>query len=272
RAGIVGNVLRVNIDDMEVGRVELDPYGNIITEKKDNLLQSMTFMQKDVAISGAYRANNGPLTADVRHKFDNSGHKLEIYANFPGELGFCGGFYSPLALFFDDTFMKTTFRNVTKFKLNDQASSFYWPTKEDPVYFLALDKNNDGKINNGSELFGETENMENGFLALAVYDKNKDQIIDHKDPVFKKLLLWKDKNANGKSEPGELMPLKKKKVHFLSLKYSDEEEFTFGNRAKAKERSYFSYTNSKGKVRKGDFFDIWLSPNSNWKLAEASDR
>lgn len=61
--------------------------------------------------------------------------------------------------------------------------------------FLSLDKNNDGKINDGSELFGTKSG--NGFADLAEYDKDKNGWIDENDEVFSKLKIWtKDKEGN----------------------------------------------------------------------------
>jgi len=53
--------------------------------------------------------------------------------------------------------------------------------------FLALDKNNNGRIDDGSELFGATSG--DGFADLAQYDDNRDGIIDESDAVFSKLQL-----------------------------------------------------------------------------------
>jgi hypothetical protein len=61
--------------------------------------------------------------------------------------------------------------------------------------FLALDLNDDGKINNGSELFGTKSG--NGFKDLALYDKDNNGWIDENDEIFEKLLIW-TKDENGK--------------------------------------------------------------------------
>ncbi len=53
---------------------------------------------------------------------------------------------------------------------------------------LALDKNRDGKINDGSELFGPKSG--NGFLELAAYDEDKNQFIDEADSIYEKLRIW----------------------------------------------------------------------------------
>ncbi|WP_322170482.1 hypothetical protein [Acutalibacter caecimuris] len=54
--------------------------------------------------------------------------------------------------------------------------------------FLALDKNGDGKINDGSELFGAKTG--NGFAELAQYDQDGNGWIDEGDEVFSKLSVW----------------------------------------------------------------------------------
>ena len=54
--------------------------------------------------------------------------------------------------------------------------------------YLALDKNGDGKINNGSELFGTKTGQ--GFSELAAYDEDKNNFIDENDAIYQKLRIW----------------------------------------------------------------------------------
>lgn len=63
--------------------------------------------------------------------------------------------------------------------------------------FLALDKNGDGVINDGSELFGTKSG--NGFADLAQYDSDGNGWIDEADEIFDKLLIW-SKDANGNDQ------------------------------------------------------------------------
>lgn len=61
--------------------------------------------------------------------------------------------------------------------------------------YLALDKNSDGVINDGSELFGAKS--QNGFADLAAYDEDGNGWIDENDAVFSKLKIWaKDASGN----------------------------------------------------------------------------
>ncbi len=62
--------------------------------------------------------------------------------------------------------------------------------------FLALDKNSNGTIDNGTELFGTITN--NGFDELAVYDEDNNGWIDESDSVFNDLQIWR-KNSDGES-------------------------------------------------------------------------
>lgn len=60
--------------------------------------------------------------------------------------------------------------------------------------FLALDKNGDGAINNGSELFGTQSG--NGFSDLAAYDQDGNNWIDENDSIYNNLRIW-SKDAEG---------------------------------------------------------------------------
>ncbi len=72
--------------------------------------------------------------------------------------------------------------------------------------FLVVDRNNDGIINDGSELsfMAELANARNGLQGLAMFDSNRDGIISELDDRFNELSIWVDSNANGRTDIGEL--------------------------------------------------------------------
>ena len=80
---------------------------------------------------------------------------------------------------------------------------------------LARDVNRNGIIDDITELFGD--DLISAFLKLSLLDSNKDGVIDESDESFGKLLVWKDKNLNGYSEPDELKTLKEHGIKSISL-------------------------------------------------------
>jgi hypothetical protein len=71
--------------------------------------------------------------------------------------------------------------------------------------FLVWDKNSNGRVDDGSELFGSA--TQGGFAALSAYDSNGDGKISAADAMWNALRVWQDKNSDGASQANELKSL-----------------------------------------------------------------
>ncbi len=95
--------------------------------------------------------------------------------------------------------------------------------------FIALDRNGDGIVNDGSELFGlgtplllEGRRAPNGFVALAQYDSaelggNGDGFVTEADAIWSQLSVWIDSDANAISEASEMRSLEAAGVSSLEI-------------------------------------------------------
>ena len=93
---------------------------------------------------------------------------------------------------------------------------------------LAYDRNGDGIINGGNELFGDRTLMKDGktlapsgFAALAEYDDNKDGKIDNNDAIYTLLRIWQDSDGDGITSAGELKQLVELGIVSIGLSYSN---------------------------------------------------
>ena len=155
---------------------------------------------------------------------------------------------------------------------NGFAEATGWVQKDDAL--LAYDRNGNGKIDNGGELFGNytlsdnyyshTSGNTNGFNALKEFDTNNDGIIDKNDKDFDKLLLWQDKNSNAVTDEGELIKLSDK-IKSINLNYKEISTDNNGNSI----RQTSDATLNDGTKVKAD--DVWFKVSLN-KTKEIIDQ
>ena len=135
-----------------------------------------------------------------------------------------------------------------------------WPTASTP--WLALDRDRNGTIDSGAELFGDHTPLPgariavNGFVALAALDDNGDGRIDATDTAFSALLLWADADADGRSSSGELRAAANTVVS-ISLRYRLEPRCDERGNCEG-ERAQITWRDATGVARTGAVVDVYL--------------
>ena len=140
--------------------------------------------------SGEIELNDGRRLA-VDFKLDMA---REHYEEFFGEMVISGKQVDPLVINLNGNAAQLT-NNRQAFDLNSDGQTEKIAYATGDSAFLALDKNNNGKIDDGSELFGPRSGS--GFAELAEYDENNDGVIDESDSIFNQLVLsQRDENGH----------------------------------------------------------------------------
>jgi len=135
-----------------------------------------------------------------------------------------------------------------------------WVSSATP--WLVFDRNSNGTIDDGVELFGSMSRLadgqraKNGFVALASLDADDDGWITARDPAFARLALWRDLNQDRVSSPGELTPLTDS-VIALSLTYEDVPRCFAGSCER--ERADLVFRDHGGNERHGSVVDVYLA-------------
>ena len=108
-----------------------------------------------------------------------------------------------------------------------------WLSEEDG--FLVYDKNQNGIVDNGSELFGNTAQKEDGSYygtgleMLKAMDSNQDGVIDSKDDIWSQLAVWQDKNSDGISQKEEMLSMDSLGITQFSLESENIQQTDNGN-------------------------------------------
>lgn len=129
--------------------------------------------------------------------------------------------------------------------------------------FLVLDRNSNGLVDDGRELFGNKTPMSgggtgwNGFVALSDLDENLDMWIDSSDPSWQAVRLWFDVNHDGHSDPSEIASLDDRGVVAIGLNYFRSERVDpHGNTFRFV--SVVLVRNERGQVLARPVYDIYF--------------
>jgi len=135
---------------------------------------------------------------------------------------------------------------------NGFAEETAWVNKDDGL--LVFDRNGDGIINDGGELFGDQTTMADGttaasgFEALTEMDTNGDGIISSEDEKFADLRVWQDANSDGFTAEGELKTLKEVGITAIDLENQMVNKDIAGNNTIVREGVYFKDDGTLGNV------------------------
>jgi hypothetical protein len=169
---------------------------------------------------------------------------------------------TPLVLSFDGA--PVTFQaSVRAFAINGTMSvATDWPTARTP--WLALDRNSNGAIDDGGELFGSAtllksgERAENGFLALRELDTDGDGQLTPADAGWSQLRLWNDGDSDRVSSTTELTGLGARRLVSIDLAYAVEKRCDDRNNCEV-ERAGFRYVDESGVEKSGVIIDVHLA-------------
>jgi len=205
-----------------------------------------------------YHKNAKDLKIVLSGKKDDDDHDDDNNKD-GGDGGNGGNFSSPLVLDLnnDGVTSQDIYNTNTHFDMNldGYKERTAWIQSEDGL--LALDKNQDGIINNSNELFGDNTYLSNGtkasngFDALKQYDLNNDGTIDNKDDIYDDLKVWIDVNQDGISTQDELKTLQE--LNISSIDINPEQIDTTQSRNNISHSATFT---QDGEIKKID--DVWF--------------
>jgi hypothetical protein len=152
----------------------------------------------------------------------------------------------------------TTAAHGNAFDLNatGHGTQHGWVSSTDGL--LVIDRNHNGQIDNGTELFGTATMVNghragNGFSAMNALDSNHDGKLDMHDAAWKDLRVWVDANGDGKVEAGEMKTLDQLHIASLDLHANAGTNVNNGNLLGLTS----SFTTTDG--AKHDMADVWFT-------------
>lgn len=171
---------------------------------------------------------------------------------------------TPIILDMDgDGVSLTSARDGVRFDIGDDGKldRVSWTQSQSRSMWLTLDRNRNGKVDDGKELFGNATpqqipppgHFKNGFLALAAFDTlekggNGDGILSASDSIFAELRAWQDRNHNGISEPDELYTLSSLGITALELDYKESRRTDeYGNKLRYRAKVRVAHGSSASK-------------------------
>ena len=157
---------------------------------------------------------------------------------------------------------------------NKFAEQTGWVGQNDGL--LVWDKNGNGQIDNGTELFGNNTVLNNGgkaangFAALAELDANKDGKVDASDAASSQLRVFRDANSNGVVDAGELLSLAEAGVQSLNTGYTSQ-AVTDANGNQHLQTGSFTTTTGQSRVMDDVWFAVDTARTIDTELVAVND-
>ncbi|MBN2653557.1 MAG: hypothetical protein JXR79_00375 [Nitrospirae bacterium] len=177
---------------------------------------------------------------------------------------------SPIVLDLDRDGVETTHLNDGAYFDHD-GNGFEeqtgWASSDDGL--LVMDRNNDGIINDGKELFGNSTILgdgtkaSNGFEALAELDTNADGKVDASDAAFSQLKVWQDLDGDGYSTADELKTLGEVGIKSINTGYTDA-AVTDANGNDHKQLGTFTWNDGTTNAAE----DVWFKADKMYTIAK----
>lgn len=235
--------------------------------------------------NGRYTGFNDPFAGDPTHMAKQQKSIDELLGGFPSEADLCkcdetspnapgigelpnpirANNGSPLILDLNNDGVKTIGVEDGVYFDHDGnrfARKSGWVDANDAL--LVIDKNQNGMIDSGNELFGNNSEYPegggkapNGFYALRQYDSNRDGIVDKNDERWAELKLWQDGNSDGKIDDGELLTLEEAGVAGLNVGYQNQ---NYTDENGNEHRQIGSFIREDGSA--GQMTDVWFATDS----------
>ncbi|MCX4246801.1 calcium-binding protein [Paraliomyxa miuraensis] len=174
------------------------------------------------------------------------------------------GCNTPLVLSFDGREPQLSPARAATFDLDGIGGCITtdWPRATTP--WLALDRDGNGSIDSGRELFGSGTRLRDGtraahgFEALAELDDDGNGIIDVRDAGFSRLVLWGDHDEDRRSTFAETEDLSRRQVLSIELGYRVQRQCDDRGNCGV-ERASFTFIDEHGQVRQGEVVDLHLA-------------
>jgi RHS repeat-associated protein len=178
---------------------------------------------------------------------------LPLKRGFPGS----GQLSSPLVLDLDNDGIELTNLNTSQTYFDVDGDGFReatgWVKADDGL--LVRDVNNDGFINDNTELFGNNTaaQINSGFTKLKTLDTNNDGWISATDTAFNSLKIWRDLDQDGISDTGELFTLNQLNISRISVNPTATNQTIEGNQVL--ETAQYELTNGTQRT----IVDAWFA-------------